>query len=115
MEIIALTYMVEQNHVIVETTHIDLTEKLAGRRNRSRQNLVKGMSAGGKTETIKKGKNRFPASDGDVVFTPIFKDHDKMLVLETYEDFCSIPVANCLMSNLILYIDVKKVNRINCF
>lgn len=40
--------------------------------------MGKGASAGGKTGTNKEGNNRFPAAKGEVVFTPVFEDDDKM-------------------------------------
>lgn len=53
-------------------------------------------------------------AEGQLVFTPIFEDDDKKWVLETHKGLCSNIVANCLVSNILLPVDVEKMDGMTC-
>lgn len=72
--------------------------------------MSKDAFVGGKTSITKGGNNRFPTAEREVVFFALFKDDDKMWVLEIYMCFFSYLVASCLVSNIILLIDEEKMN-----
>lgn len=77
-------------------------------------NVSKGSSTGGKINTAEEGNNRFPASEGEVVFSHVFEDHDKIRGIEMHSGFCSNPLVNCLVSNIILPLDKVKMNAMTC-
>lgn len=77
---------------------IDLTKKSPGRSGRSHHVPRKNVSTGGKTSLTRERNNIL----GEIIFTPLFQDKDKIRVLEIHHGFQFNVVVNCLVDYIVL-------------
>lgn len=61
---------------------------------------MKGLTTGGKTGSAEKGNNWLPDAEGEIVFTPVFKDDDNRRVLDMHKGLCSNIIVNYLVTIL---------------
>lgn len=72
LESIVADVKVVVNQVDGSTKLVDLTDKSPREKRNGRRRLVKGMYTCGPTGSIEDRNNKFPAIDGEMIFTPIF-------------------------------------------